>query len=103
MRVIDCRNVDCREPPRPGGCTYYMRSLSCYWLDDGQPRDCAASGITPSGDRLACMDAACAGVEQAFALEPIDERVVDVHATIADRRYPATAQVGLYRVVGQRR
>jgi hypothetical protein len=84
--------VDCRQLPRAGGCTYYVRSLSCYWLEDGQPHDCAASN--------SCIDADCAGVETAFALEPIDERIVDARATFPDRRYPATAKVGLYRVVG---
>jgi len=49
------------------------------------------------------MDAACAGVERAFVLESLDERVVDAYATIADRRYPETAQVGLYRVLDERR
>ena len=103
MNVVDCRKVDCRPLPRAGGCAYYARSVSCYWLDDGQPHDCATSGVTPSGDRLACMDAACAAVETAFTLEPIEERIVDVRATFPDRRYPETAQVGLYRVVDKRR
>jgi len=92
LHVVDCRKVDCREPPRTGGCTYYVRSLSCYWLEDGQPHDCAGSG--------ACIAADCAAVERAFALEPIDERIVAARSTFPDRSYPETAKVGLYRVVG---
>ena len=40
----------------------------------------------------------CAGCH--MSLLDIDERIVDTRATFPDRRYPATAKVGLYRVVG---
>ena len=42
MNVVDCRKVDCRELRPAGGCAYYVRSLSCYWLEDGQPHECAS-------------------------------------------------------------
>ena len=106
MHVVDCREGGCPKSAERGGCIYYFRSLVCYLQDDAVPAQCASSGATADGGRLACLRAECARVEKSLVLSPIEERTVYPHRVWEGgdllQRYPQEAGIGLYRVLGVR-
>lgn len=100
MKVLDCRRSDCLAAVAAGGCIFYVRSVAGYYHDDEVPASCSASGITESGDRLACMHPLTAAFERAVKLTPIEARSLDIHGTFPElaKHYPQRAEIGLFQV-----
>jgi hypothetical protein len=100
MQTIDCHRTDCVAAVQAGGCYYYVRSAACYFHDRGVAAECAATGATAAGDRLACMNQACASFERAVELEDVERLTIDLLRTFPNRsaNYPQEAEVGLFRV-----
>jgi hypothetical protein len=108
MRVFDCLSEDCLSAAAAadGACVYYIRTAGCYWQPDQiVPAGCAATGVSGSGDRLACLGPRAAAVERGLDLRPIELRTIDLIGTFPDRHdgYPREAQIGLFQVQGKHR
>jgi hypothetical protein len=106
MNVVHCEDHDCRGPAAAGGCVYWVRSLACFHDDVETKPACAERGQTADGGVLPCLEPRCAEIERSLDLSPVDERTVDVRAVWsfapAAEHFPATVQIGLYRVRGVR-
>ncbi len=102
MRVLDCRNEDCLGAARSDECVYYVRAAPCYLHQDGVPGECRNDGRWASGG--ACLVEACQLLERQLALELVESREVGLVETFVDHggRYPRSATLGLFRVVGVR-
>jgi hypothetical protein len=105
MQTVDCHRADCVAALQAGGCYYYVRSAACYFHEQGVAPECAATGANPAGDRLPCMNHACASFERAVELEDVERRTIDILRTFPNRRtnYPQEAEVGLFRVRSKNR
>jgi hypothetical protein len=100
MRVLDCREADCRAASSTAGCFYYVRSAACYFHPGGVPPACSAARTTEAADRFACLNEASASFERSVDLEPIEVRTIALRDTFADfvPNYPERAEIGLFRV-----
>ena len=100
MEMSHCnrKEEDCRRVAAMHDCVYYVRSLSCFYVEERPP---FMAGTSPSNPQ-AWLDPACRDLERSLDLSPVDERTVHPlevwHFDERFRLFPPVATIGLYRV-----
>ena len=101
MRHCNRPDEDCRRVAAEHDCVYFVRSLSCYYVENRPPFQPG----TRTDDPLAWLDPTCRDLERSLDLSPVDERIVfPLEVWHFDERYrlfPRAATIGLYRVTSR--
>lgn len=102
--MVDCWRNDCVALARDARCTHYIRGLRCYAASDTLSAECVSPSLTGADALAKCLTPACATVESALTLKPVEEREIVPALTFEGApmrvEFPTVAKVGVYQVVG---